>query len=391
MSAVIPLGENHIVGVSGTGAELVGSSSRVNVEQAVNDRIITMIAQPPERGSACNKPCGRPADNRFTLWLYRILLKVTTNGSALTAHFRLRYGRSMSTPANSSSPSASGIPLSALTRLIRLQNQTGTYLLLLPTLWALLLAARGIPPPHLLAIFLAGSFLMRSAGVILNDLADQAFDGQVARTRTRPLASGELTRRHAITLLIILLMLAACLLLFLPPFVAWLAPVAIFLATLYPYCKRWIHVPQAMLGIAFGWGAVMAWGAVQGKLDVPAWCLFGATAAWAVAYDTIYAIQDQEDDRRIGVKSAALYFGPLIPQGVGIALGVMLTFLAAAGWLTQLGWPFYAALLGVGTFFLFQIRQLQGPVTPAHAFKMFRAHVWVGVAILLGLFGGLLH
>lgn len=314
---------------------------------------------------------------------------VTTDEGALTAHFPLRYGRAMSTPENSTSPSAPGISLSALTHLVRLQNQTGTYLLLLPTLWALMLAARGIPPPHLLAIFLAGSFLMRSAGVILNDLADQAFDGQVARTRTRPLASGALSRRHAITLLIVLLMLAACLLLFLPPLVVWLAPVAVFLAALYPYCKRWIHVPQAMLGIAFGWGAVMAWGAAQGNLDAPVWCLFGATTAWAVAYDTIYAIQDQEDDRRIGVKSAALYFGPFIQQGVGMALGIMLAFLTAAGWLTQLGWLFYAVLLGVGTFFLFQLRQLQGPVTPAHAFEMFRAHVWVGIAILVGIFGGL--
>ncbi|NJN70523.1 MAG: 4-hydroxybenzoate octaprenyltransferase [Nitrospira sp.] len=219
----------------------------------------------------------------------------------------------MSTPVDSSSSVTSGIPWSALARLIRLHNQTGTYLLLLPTLWALILAARGIPPPHLLAIFLVGSFLMRSAGVIMNDLADQRFDRQVTRTKTRPLASGELSRRHAVILLSALLVLAACLLLLLPPIVSGLAPIAVLLATLYPYSKRWIHIPQAMLGIAFGWGTVMAWAAVQGKLDAPAWCLFGATAAWAVAYDTIYAVQDQEDDRHIGVKSAALYFGPFIP------------------------------------------------------------------------------
>jgi 4-hydroxybenzoate polyprenyltransferase len=274
--------------------------------------------------------------------------------------------------------------------LIRLQNQTGTYLLLLPTLWALILAARGFPPPQLLAIFLGGSFLMRSAGVIINDLADRGFDQQVTRTRTRPLASGELASRHAIILLSLLLILAACLLFLLPSIVTRLAPIAVLLAALYPYSKRWVHIPQAILGIAFGWGSVMAWAAVQGQLDTAAWCLFGATAAWAVAYDTIYAIQDQEDDRRIGVKSAALYFGSFIHLGVGAAFVLMVAFLTAAGWLAQLGWPYYTALLGVLVFFLFQIRELQRPITPGHAFAMFRAHVGVGITILIGLLGGVL-
>ena len=295
----------------------------------------------------------------------------------------------MSSPTVSSSASC-GIPWSALARLIRLPNQTGTYLLLLPTMWGLVLATQGIPPPHLLAIFIGGSFLMRSAGVIMNDLADQSFDRQVTRTKTRPLASGELSRRHAVILLSVLLVLAASLLFFLRPIVTWLAPVAVFLAALYPYSKRWIHIPQAMLGIAFGWGTVMAWAAVRGQLDAPVWCLFGATAAWAVAYDTIYAIQDQQDDRRIGVKSAALYFGPSVHQGVGLAFGIMLVFLTAAGWFAQLGWPYYAALLGVAVFFLLQIGQLQRPITPTHAFDMFRKHVWVGVAILAGLLAGVL-
>lgn len=293
----------------------------------------------------------------------------------------------MSGPAASSSAS-SGIAWSALARLIRLPNQTGTYLLLLPTLWSLVLAARGVPPPRLLVIFIGGSFLMRSAGVIMNDLADQTFDRQVARTKTRPLASGELSRRDALILLSVLLVMAASLLLFLLPIVTWLAPVAVFLAALYPYSKRWIHIPQAMLGLAFGWGTIMAWAAVRGQLDAPAWCLFGATAAWAVAYDTIYAIQDQEDDRRVGVKSAALYFGSSVHQGVGLAFGIMLACLTAAGWFAQLGWPYYIALLGVTVFFFLQTRRLRKPITPTHAFAMFQQHVWVGVAIVVGLLAG---
>ncbi|MDH5640763.1 MAG: 4-hydroxybenzoate octaprenyltransferase [Nitrospira sp.] len=285
-------------------------------------------------------------------------------------------------------PSPSGIPWSSLARLIRLPNQTGTYLLLLPTLWALVLAAQGFPPPSLLAVFIAESFLMRSAGVILNDLADQSFDREVVRTQTRPLASGELPRRQAFVLLAVLLLLAASLLLLLDPIVVWFAPVAVLLAALYPFSKRWIQIPQAILGLAFGWGTIMAWAAVRGQLNAPVWCLFGATAAWAVAYDTIYALQDREDDRRIGVKSSALFFGPFVHIGVGTALCAMLLLLGAAGWLTQISWPYYATLLGLALFFVFQIGQLRRPINPSQAFGMFRAHVWVGVAVLTGLLAG---
>ncbi|MDH5669017.1 MAG: 4-hydroxybenzoate octaprenyltransferase [Nitrospira sp.] len=281
-----------------------------------------------------------------------------------------------------------GIPWSSYARLIRLPSQTGTYLLLLPTLWALVLAAQGFPSPSLLAVFVAGSFLMRSAGVILNDLADQSFDREVLRTKTRPLASGELPRRQAFVLLAVLLLLAAGLLWLLDPIVAWFSPIAVLLAALYPFCKRWIHIPQAVLGLAFGWGTIMAWAAVRGQLDAPVWCLFGATAAWAVAYDTIYALQDRDDDLRIGVKSSALFFGPFIHVGVGTALCLMLLLLSAAGWLAHIKWPYYAALSGLALFFIFQIGQLRQPINPSQAFRMFKAHVWVGVAVLAGLLAG---
>jgi 4-hydroxybenzoate polyprenyltransferase len=296
----------------------------------------------------------------------------------------------MLTPSASSPSAPAVVPWSVLARLIRLHNQTGTYLLLLPTLWALVLAAQGFPPPHLLAIFIGGSFLMRSAGVILNDLADQSFDQQVNRTKTRPLASGELPRRHALTLLGLLLFIAGSLVLLLNPLVFWLAPIALFLAVVYPFSKRWIHLPQAMLGLAFGWGTVMAWAAVRGQLDAPVWYLFGATAAWSVAYDTIYAIQDRDDDQRIGVKSSALFFGSSLHLGVGTAFSTMLVLLSAAGWTAQIGWAYYVTLLGMGLFFSVQIGQLRRPVDPSQAFGMFRAHVWVGVAILAGLLAGFL-
>lgn len=294
----------------------------------------------------------------------------------------------MSAPAASSAAS-SVIPWSALARLIRLPNQSGTYLLLLPSLWALALAAGGVPPLKLLLVFIGGSFLMRSAGVIMNDLADQGFDRQVTRTKARPLASGELSRRQAYILLGLLLVVAASLLLTLPPLVAWLSPIAVGLAALYPFSKRWIHIPQAMLGIAFGWGTIMAWAAVREQIDLSAWLLFGATALWAIAYDTIYAVQDLEDDRRVGVKSAALYLGASLHRGVGLALASMLALLVIAGWLNQLQWPYYFMLAAVGGFFMTQVRRLQQPVSPAEAFAMFRNHMWAGIAILFGLLVGL--
>ncbi len=283
-----------------------------------------------------------------------------------------------------------GMPWSALLRLIRLRSQTGTLLLAIPSLWSLVLAERGLPSARLIIIFLAGSFLMRSAGVIVNDLADRSFDRHVTRTKTRPLASGELSPAQAWALLAILLLAAAGLLLLLNDLTRWLAPVALALSALYPFCKRIIHIPQAVLGIAFGWGAIMAWAAARGTIDTPAWLLFAATVAWAIAYDTIYALQDLDDDRRIGVKSAALFFGSLTWMAVGTALGVMLILLGASGRLTDIGGMFYLALCGVGLFFASQIRTLQGTVIPSEAFLMFQAHVWVGLVILAGLIAGFL-
>lgn len=279
---------------------------------------------------------------------------------------------------------------SAIGRLIRLQSQTGTWLLLLPTLWSLVLATRGLPPLHLLAIFVAGSFVMRSAGVVLNDLADRSFDRHVTRTRTRPLASGELSVLHALLTVALFLLLAGALVLRLNPLTILLSPIAVLLAALYPLAKRMIHIPQAMLGIAFGWGTIMAWTASRGTLDAPAWCLFAATVCWAVGYDTIYALQDQEDDRRIGIKSSALLFGSSTWLAVGTALCAMLILLGLAGWLVEIGWIYYVALAAVGWWCLRQAQQLKGPVPPPTACHLFQQHVWVGAAILAGLLAGFL-
>lgn len=295
----------------------------------------------------------------------------------------------MSDPDRTPTPSTAGMPWAALLRLIRFHNPSGTWLLALPSLWALTLAARGLPPLRLTVIFLVGAFLMRSAGVILNDLADRSFDRHVARTRSRPLASGELSSRHAIGFLAVLLAGAAALLLLLPPLTRWLAPVALLLATLYPFCKRILHIPQAVLGVAFGWGTIMAWAAVRDTIETPAWLIFGSTVAWAIAYDTIYALQDQEDDRRIGVRSSALFFGQSTWLAVGLCLTVMLGLLFLAGSLSGAGWMFNAALSLVGIFFARQTHRLAGTnLRPEEAFQMFKAHVWAGAILYAGLIAG---
>ena len=279
---------------------------------------------------------------------------------------------------------------SNISRLIRLPNQTGTWLLLLPTLWALVLAARGLPSWHLVVIFTLGSFLMRSAGVVLNDLADRSFDRHVARTQRRPLASGELTPIHALMVVTILLSLAATLVYLLNVQTILLSPIALLLAALYPFAKRIIHIPQAMLGIAFGWGTIMAWTASRGTIEAPAWFIFAATICWAIGYDTIYALQDQQDDRRIGVKSSALFFGSYTWLAVGIALAVMLILLGIAGWIAEIGWIFYGVLAAAGLYGVKQVVELKSPVEPARAFRMFHEHVWLGSAILIGLIAGFL-
>ena len=277
---------------------------------------------------------------------------------------------------------------SRVSRLMRLSNQTGTWLLVLPTLWTLVLAAQGVPPWHLVVIFFLGSFVMRSAGVVLNDLADRTVDRQVTRTQRRPLASGELTPAHACIVLVLLLTLAALLVFRLNRLTIQLSPIALLLAAVYPFAKRAIHIPQAMLGIAFGWVTIMAWTASRGTVDGPAWYIFAATICWAIAYDTIYALQDREDDRRIGVKSSALFFGRWTWLAVGVACMAMLCLLGIAGWLAGTNRIFYGILIAVAVVEGKQAWEIRNPVSPARAFALFRQHVWIGLAILLGSIGG---
>lgn len=300
---------------------------------------------------------------------------------------------SPSTMPASEAPPASPVgrlAWSSLSDLMRLTNQSGTLLLMLPTLWALVLASAGRPSLRLLAVFAAGSFLMRSAGVVINDLADRSFDRQVARTRSRPLASGALGAREAVALAATLILVAASLLVFVNKLTLLLSPVALVLALAYPFSKRFVHMPQAVLGVAFGWGVVMAWAAARSGLDAPVWLLYAGTICWAVGYDTIYAIQDREDDKRIGLKSSAILFGSRTWIAVGVSLAGMLVLVGLAGWWVGLGPAFYGTLAAIAGFLGQQVSRLRGAVSASLAFAMFKQHVWVGWVLLAGIWAGFL-
>ena len=279
---------------------------------------------------------------------------------------------------------------SALADLIRLRNQTGSLLLLFPTLWALVLAGEGHPPPFLTAIFIAGVFVMRSAGVAVNDWWDRDLDRLVQRTRERPLASGRLHQHAAVGVFVVLIGVAAALVSRLNLLAIGLAPIALLLAILYPLAKRVMPLPQAVLGVAFGWGAVMAWAAVRNEVGWPAFGLFAATVCWAVGYDTIYALQDIEDDRRIGVRSSAIFFGDRCWVAVGGALFAMTAILALVGATTHLAFSFYLSLVLAMGLFVAQTRQVRRGVSQAHAFALFKQHVGIGALILAGIWSGVL-
>lgn len=228
--------------------------------------------------------------------------------------------------------------------LLRVDRPVGYWLLLWPTMWGLLAASGGRPSLKHLFIFVGGVFLMRSAGCIINDFADRNFDPHVERTKDRPIAAGRISPAAALAGFVLLLLLALLLVSQTSMLVIRLAVIGALLAIIYPFLKRYIHFPQAWLGMAFGWGAVMAWGAETGSIThspIP-WLLFAANVFWALSYDTAYAIGDKEDDARIGVKSTALWFGPHV-LGAVVALGCgMLILLAIVALLygaqAWLGW-----------------------------------------------------
>ncbi len=238
--------------------------------------------------------------------------------------------------------------LSGYWQLIRADRPIGIYLLLWPTLWALWLAGEGQPDWRIVLIFVLGTILMRSAGCAINDYADRHFDGRVQRTRQRPLVTGRVTPGEALTIAILLSLLAGSLLWWLNTPTRWHALSAVALAAVYPFSKRYIPLPQLVLGIAFAWAIPMAFSALQGATSALTWVLFCAVVAWTIAYDTAYAMVDREDDLRIGVQSGAILFGRYDRLAVGILQGLVILLLGIVGWLAGRG-SMYALGLMIGT------------------------------------------
>ncbi len=269
-------------------------------------------------------------------------------------------------------------------QLARLDKPIGSLLLLWPTLWSLWLAAGGWPGWQLLVVFVAGVWLMRSAGCVINDYADRHVDGHVKRTAARPLPAGRLGGRQALAFFGVLVLAAFALVLTLNRYTILLSLVGLLLAVVYPFMKRITHLPQLVLGLAFSWAIPMAWAAVQGQLGLVTWLLFLANALWTVAYDTYYAMVDRDDDLRIGVKSTAILFGRHDRHIIVALQAAMLLALVLVGWLAALGWPFSVALLVCAGLFIQQAWSTRRRERDA-CFRAFLGNNRVGAVIFIGI------
>ncbi|MEZ9567039.1 4-hydroxybenzoate octaprenyltransferase [Vibrio artabrorum] len=270
-------------------------------------------------------------------------------------------------------------------QLTRMNRPIGTLLLLWPTLWSLIIAAQGIPDWDVLVVFVIGVVLMRSAGCVINDFADRKVDGHVKRTKQRPLPSGLVSSKEAIVLFLVLAMVSFFLVLTMNPLTIKLSFIGVGLAFIYPFMKRFTHLPQLFLGLAFSWAIPMAWAAQTNDLPGFVWFIFTINALWTIAYDTQYAMVDRDDDLKIGIKSTAILFGRFDKLSIGFLQLVTLAMLMVLGVHYQLGDVFYWALLIVGSLFVYQ-QHLMRHRDRDLCFQAFLNNNYVGMVVTAGLF-----
>lgn len=276
--------------------------------------------------------------------------------------------------------------LALYVRLVRIDKPIGTLLLLWPTLWALWIAANGVPDAQVLWIFIIGTFLMRSAGCAMNDWADRDFDKHVKRTTQRPVTAGFIAPWEAVAVAAVLALMAFALITPLNTLTKWLAVVAAVIAATYPFFKRFFAIPQAYLGIAFGFGIPMGFAAVTGSVPRLAWVLLLGNVFWAIAYDTAYAMVDRDDDLKIGMHTSAITFGRFDVAAIMICYAVFLGIMAWAGHSLQLAWPFWAGWVGAVGCALYHYILVQTRERMA-CFAAFRHNNWLGACLFAGVVG----
>lgn len=268
--------------------------------------------------------------------------------------------------------------------LTRMDRPIGALLLLWPTWWALWLASGDFPPWKLLVIFTLGVFAMRAAGCAINDYADRKLDPQVARTAGRPIASGRVTPREALVVFAALLVFAFVLVLFTNTLTIELSFVGAALAAIYPFTKRITHLPQVVLGAAFGWSIPMAFAAISGTVPPIGWLLFIANILWSVIYDTEYAMVDREDDLKAGAKSTAILFGDADIPILAMLMGTFLLAMLFVGQRALLGWPYWTALVGAAALFAYQLWLIRNRTKEA-CLAAFRHNNWLGLLMWIGI------
>jgi 4-hydroxybenzoate polyprenyltransferase len=274
--------------------------------------------------------------------------------------------------------------LRAYWRLMRLDRPIGILLLLWPSLWALLLFSPTRPSWFIISVFVSGVVVMRSAGCVLNDIADRYIDANVKRSCQRPLATQELSVNEALFIVFLLCSCALALVLLLNRLCLYLSIIGFVLAVIYPYMKRYMSLPQSVLGLAFSWGIPMAAAAVLGTVPPLAWLLYLATIFWVIAYDTQYAMVDRDDDLLIGVKSSAILFGQCDCMMIGLLQSLFCLLLVAIGVVHRLAWPYYLSLAGVVFLFVYQ-QYLIKDRSRERCFQAFLHNQWVGFSLFLGV------
>jgi len=274
--------------------------------------------------------------------------------------------------------------LTQYVQLMRLDRPIGIFLLMWPMLWALWIASEGSPDPLVLLVFASGVVLMRSAGCVINDYADRNFDLHVERTRDRPIAAGRVRPKEALALFAVLCLTAFGLVLLMNRLTIMLSFVGVVLAALYPFMKRFTHLPQVFLGAAFGWAVPMVFAAQTGGVPKEAWLLFVATVLWATAYDTMYSMVDREDDLKIGVKSTAILFGEADRAIIATIQILLLAALLMIGQTASLGGYYYFGLLLAAGLALYQ-QYLIRERDPKACFQAFLNNNWFGAAVFTGV------